>query len=216
MRIEELKQSVSLSIAASIDKTKTKLPIAAFLIEGMSGNTYKRFINTLLSQSSTKKYLEIGVWKGSTSVAAAYGNPDVQCWFIDNFSEFGGPRDQYISNFTKVVGHPPNLIDSDCFGIDPSSHGIDDVDVYFYDGAHLESDHYKALTHYVKHMKESFIYIVDDWGCAQCEPVKKGTYRAIKDLNLKIEQEFNLGQGLSDDSDGWWNGCGVFVLSKPE
>ena len=109
--------------------------------------------------------------------------------------------------------------------------------VYLYDGDHSIEAHEKALTHYINAMDDTFIFMVDDW---MFEGVRKGTYDAIKKLNLKIEYyeerrrmlsfEDDNGPGgsrqwwVTDDNGSlrivqsepqeYWNGIGVFVLTK--
>jgi hypothetical protein len=51
--------------------------------------------------------------------------------------------------------------------------------------------------------------MVDDW----CWPkVQMGTFRAIKELNLKVSLQVNFYG--NEDAEGWWNGCGIFVFEK--
>lgn len=38
-------------------------------------------------------FVNVGVWNGFTLLAGMAGNPDRRCIGVDNFSEFGGPRD---------------------------------------------------------------------------------------------------------------------------
>lgn len=205
-RINELKNAV----AESIISKETNIPDSILNIKGFSGKEYKFFANRLLSKPIVKKYVEIGVWHGSTSIAALKGNTDkLNYWVIDNFSQFGSPKQEFLNNWNNHFGCDPNLIDQDCFNINLTEKAISDVDVYFYDGDHEELDHYKALQYYYNAMASSFIYMVDDW----CWPkVQMGTYRAINDLNLNIEM--HVGFYGNEDANGWWNGCGIFVFKK--
>lgn len=211
-RTEELQNAVNISLALS--EQESSLPMSVLSIQGYSGKKYKRFANTLLSQPVVRSYLEIGVLGGSTSIAGLYGNASrLNYWNIDNFclsSVLGGSENIFTTNWkAHIKDCPPNLINEDCFSVDMKSHGIKNVDVYFYDGEHTEEDQYKALTYYYPAMSDSFIYMVDDWGWAK---VKAGTYRAIQDMKFKVSM-FVERTG-ADDHNGWWNGCGIFVLSK--
>lgn len=198
------------AVEDSLSETHTNLTPEILSIEGMSGKMYKKFANRLLSKPIVKNYLEIGVWKGSTAIAALYNNHHrLRYTVIDNFSEFGGPKNEFISNWKQYNGTIPNLIDDDCFCFNPRDRNISDIDVYFYDGNHEEISHYKALHHYYEAMADSFILMVDDW--TAWNQVKDGTNRAIGDLNLKIEMKIEKVDGGSEQ---WWNGCGIFVLSK--
>lgn len=217
--IDIMKKSVYDSLASGIME-ESKLSEEALSLRGMSGKRYKHFINNLLSKQCVKKYLEIGVFEGSTAVAAAFGNEGPEYFFIDNFSLFGVRPETFINNYNRFISKEMELINDDCFAIDPLSYGIKDIDVYFYDGNHDEEDHYKALKHYYGSMSETFVFIVDDWSW---HDVQKGTYRALDEIGVKIEAKYDFGvnpQGLEMKPTGignpneWWCGCGVFVLSK--
>jgi len=198
------------AVDASLAEIDSKIPDDVFKIEGYSGKQYKKFANRLLGKDIVKNYLEIGVWKGSTAIAALYGNTGkLNHWVIDNWVLFGGPRTEFVVNFLTHLKVQPNLIDEDCFGIDVAQKGISNIDVYFYDGEHEEQDQYKALTYYYNAMSDSFVYMVDDWSWSK---VQAGTYNAIADLNLKIEKKIEFVS--ENDHAGWWNGCAIFVMSK--
>jgi len=206
-RIEELTKALEYSLNFS---EPTTLPDSVFTIQGYSGTLYKQFINRLLSRDIVKNYLEIGVWKGSTAIPALYGNQNrVKHWVIDNWNMDKTSRDIFVSNFQTHLGCSPNLIEQDCFDVDLDTNGIKDIDVYFYDGEHEKEDHKKALTHYYDSLNNDFIFIVDDWGW---DKVQLGTYNAISELNLKIQQFAEAVD--SNNPNGWWNGCGIFLLSK--
>lgn len=188
------------------------LPKEILAIHGMSGSLFRAFLNNLLSISHGCSYLEIGVWKGSCCVSALYRNVGKvkNYWLIDNWSEFGGPKDEFIKNFNNFIGSNPNIFDVDCFGVDPRSLGIKEVDIYFYDGGHSEQDHLNSIVKYLEVMSSEFIFIVDDWNASI---VKDSTMKAIESLNLDTLyfREFITNY---DEKDTWWNGCGIFVLRK--
>lgn len=206
-RTEELKNAVAAAINTT---TPTQVDDKILSIKGFSGKEYKNFSNRLLSMPIVKNYLEIGVWYGSTAIAGLKGNTHkLNYWVVDNFSQFGSPKQDFLNNWNENIGGTPNLIDEDCFQINLTQKGIKDIDVYFYDGDHEEKDHYLALQYYYPSMADTFIYLVDDW----CWPkVQMGTFRAIRELNLKIDM--HVGFYGNEDSNGWWNGCGVFIFQK--
>ena len=72
----------------------TKLPPEVMAIRGMSGKKYRTFINALVESLENPKYLEVGSWMGSTLCSAIHGN-DVEAVAIDNWSQFGGPSDDF-------------------------------------------------------------------------------------------------------------------------
>ena len=184
-------------------------------IDGMSGKKTRHFYNNLLNVADAR-YLEIGTWKGSTTCAAMFGNKaKVLC--IDNWSEFGGPRSEFLINFERFKGdNDANFIESDCFNVDVSA--LPKFNIYMYDGNHSNESHYNALLHYYNCLDDVFIFIVDDWNW---EDVRDGTIKSIQKLNLKVlyEKEIRLTQDGSTTpepllSETWWNGIYVAILQK--
>jgi hypothetical protein len=51
-------------------------------------------------------FVNIGVWNGFTLLAGTKDNPETHCIGVDNFSEFDGPKAQFLERFT------PNKISS--------------------------------------------------------------------------------------------------------
>lgn len=188
------------------------LPDEIKALEGPSGLKYRYFIGRLLATIDRCRFLEIGCWKGSTAISALSGNLDKidKYWLIDNWSLFGGPKEEFFKNFETVCKAKPNLLDVDCFNIDPSELDILDVDVYFYDGGHEFDEQAKALTHWVKSMNNTFIFIVDDTNWSW---VKQGTKKGISDSNLNIAMSWKFDTS-TPDNETWWNGMYIYVLEK--
>lgn len=182
------------------------------LMEGMSGIKTRHFYNNILTIEGTR-YLEIGTWKGSSVCSAMCGNSSsVLC--IDNWSEFGGPKSEFLENFEKYKGNNnAKYIESDCFQIDIST--IGKFNIYMYDGNHSYDSHYKSLTYFIDAMEDEFILIVDDWNWIE---VQNATMDSIRDLKLNIlwnkEIKINNEGITTHDKNGWWNGISVFLIKK--
>ena len=114
---------------------KSKLSEEVLRLDGMSSRKTRHFLNNLAKTN----YLEIGVWKGSTFVAANYGN-DNEATAIDNFSEFGNVSNELKQNL-KLLKNKYSFIEGNCFEIDLTGLGL--FDVYFYDGQHRSYYHYQ-------------------------------------------------------------------------
>ena len=127
------------------------------------------FIFNILSMYKAR-YLEIGTWKGNSVCLAMFGNK-AQIVCIDNWSEFGGPKAEFIVNFEKFKGeNTATFIEKNCFDIDVST--LPKFNIYMYDGNHTEDSHYRALAHFYNCLDDIFIYIVDDWNWKE---VQNGT-----------------------------------------
>jgi hypothetical protein len=184
-------------------------------LDGMTGTKTRHFYNNVLSMDDAR-YLEIGTWKGSSVCSAMFGNKaKVVC--IDNWSEFGGPKQEFLSNFNKYKGeNDATFIENDCFKVDISS--LPKFNVYMYDGNHSDESHFKALTHYYDCLDDTFILIVDDWNW---KGVRDGTKNAIEKLNLKVLHKIEIRLTYNDShtpiniaKTTWWNGIYVAILQK--
>ena len=184
-------------------------------MDGMTGTKTRHFYNNLLNMDDAR-YLEIGTWKGSSVCSAMCGNrATVTC--IDNWSEFGGPKSDFLINFEKYKGeNNANFIEDNCYNVDISV--LSKFNIYMYDGNHSNDSHYNALLHYYNCLDDIFIFIVDDWNWYD---VRDGTINSIKKLNLKVLYEREIR--LTDDNlhteeklakETWWNGIYVAVLQK--
>jgi len=184
-------------------------------MDGMSGTKTRHFYNNLLNTEDAR-YLEIGTWKGS-SVCSAMCNNKAKVVCIDNWSEFGGPKHEFLVNFEKFKGeNDATFIENDCYKVDVSL--LPKFNIYMYDGNHTDESHYNALLHYYNSLDDVFIFIVDDWNCSS---VRDGTINSIQSLNLKVlyEKEIRLTWDNSHTpypqaKESWWNGIYIAILQK--
>lgn len=184
-------------------------------LPGMSGKMTRVFLNRLLSNPGMR-YLEIGVWAGSTFCSALNNNKPDYAAAIDNFSQtwegdFGfSPPKVFSDNTKKFIYTRFDFFDAECFSFNIKEISAP-INCYFYDGGHFELDQYKAIEYYLPVLEKEFIYICDDWNWLD---VKIGTYRAFREYGLTIVKEWNLATSYNGDYNNWWNGLGVFVLRK--
>ncbi len=198
---------------AKAETLQSNLNQGVLSIEGMSSPKVRHFLNNLCSMPNTH-YLEIGCWKGSTFVAALYGNNQTisSAVALDNWSEFGGPKDAFELNCATFL--PANAYafhSKDCFKIDPKSVCNNPVNIYFYDGAHTQEDQELAFTHYNEVLDNVFVAVVDDWNHP---PVSVGTRSAFNKLGYKILFERILPARWNGDTENWWNGLYIAVIRK--
>lgn len=212
-RMETYKALIDTAFS-NAEQNISKITSEIIQLEGFSGTKTRHFYNNLLVDGA--RYLEIGTWKGSSVCSAMYGNKaTVVC--IDNWSEFGGPKDEFLVNFEKFKGkNDATFIENDCYKVDVSL--LPKFNIYMYDGNHTDESHYKALLHYYNCLDDVFIFIVDDWNW---EDVRNGTLASIRTLNLKVlyEKEIRLTWDNShtphpEANYTWWNGIYVAILQK--
>lgn len=200
------------------ERGESKLPAEILEMEGMSGIKTRHFYNNLLEMDGAR-YLEIGVWKGSSSCSAMYGNK-ADFTMIDDFSAFGGPKHEFIANLDKYRGESfALLIEKDCFKIDVSG-WQKRFNIFIADADHSEDSQRRIIEHYLPVMEDTFILIVDDWNWKE---VQKGTSDAIFNANLKVRcmyqkkttSDYTFPADQEVAKNGWWNGICIFVLQKP-
>ena len=194
-----------------------KLPDWIVKMSGMSGRKYRYLINSLVENIPDARYLEIGSWAGSTACSAMWGNSaDVIC--IDNWSEFGGPKDLFLQ-YTEAAKNPGirfSFIESDFRTVDWKA--INNVNIYLFDGPHTEVDQYDGVAIAQPGLNDTYILIVDDYNWPD---VRNGTNRAINLLDLKIEcsieirtTQDNSHPTVDSGNSDWHNGYFLAVVSK--
>ena len=190
---------------------KSKLPPRVRAITGMSGQAFRSALNNLMQLIEAPRYLEIGSWAGSTAAASLYQNALQECTCIDNWSEFGGPRREFLENIQLTDPTVRvNLIEKDFRAVDYEAIGSH-FNVFFFDGPHSEKDHYDGLCLPQPCLDGQYVLVVDDWNFRE---VRDGTRRAISDLNAKIlfridvrTTRDNTQPEIRLEQSQWHNGC---------
>lgn len=220
-KIENKKSKYAQLIEDSLENNTSKLPNWILEMDGMSGRKYRHFINNLIYSLEDPRYLEIGCWKGSTSCSAIFGNK-VNSYCIDNWSQFGGPKNIFCDNVQKCADECDDIeiIFEEADFKKISYTEIGKYNVYLFDGPHEEKDQYDGLMFVQPALDDEFIFICDDWNW---EKVRIGTMNAIKKLNLDIL--FSIDIKTTDDgsyppendtkqNSDWHNGYYISVLRK--
>jgi len=185
-------------------------------LEGMTGSMTRHLYNNLCSfnkgNNDKTRYLEIGCYKGSSTISALYGN-DCQTTVIDNWSEFGGPKDTFYANmqtYFKDIFNDETIqvINENSFDL-KTKPKFRPYDIYLYDGNHSEKCQEEAITYYWEYLADPCVILIDDWDwdCA-----KNGTLRGLEKVNANILHRWDIHQ--PGGSNGFWNGCGVFLVSN--
>jgi hypothetical protein len=213
--MSDLQQHIEAAFEKS-EKGESKITDEILKMEGMSGRKTRHFYNNLLNKSDAR-YLEIGTWKGSSVCSAMCGNKaTVVC--IDNWSEFGGPKSEFLANFNTYKGkNNAQFIEQDCYTVDITK--LPKFNIYMFDGNHTKDSHYKALIHYYNCLDDTFVFIVDDWNW---KDVRDGTCDSLKQLQLSVLYEREIKTTTdgthppwgSEQQQQWHNGIYVAILQK--
>ena len=194
-----------------------KIDPAILAMDGMSGRKYRLLINHLIEAVPQARYLEIGTWAGSTLCSAINGN-QVRAVAIDNWSEFGGPKAQFLSNLErfKTPGADVTFLENDFRKIDYA--GLGRFNVYMFDGPHTAADQYDGISLPLPALEDEFILIVDDWNHT---PAREGTLKALTALNLTVLHGVAIRTTLDGShptlarqASDWHNGYFIAVISK--
>lgn len=217
------KTNYSTLIQECLSEENSNLPDWILEMDGMSGKKYRHFINNLIDKIENPRYLEVGCWKGSTTCSAIYGN-DVTAYCIDNWSEFGGPKDIFCKNIERCVDDCENIgitFEESDFR-DMNYMEIGKYNLYLFDGPHKMQDQYDGLYFVQQALDDEFIFICDDWNW---KDVRDGTFQAISDLKLNViyskeirttdDDSYPSEENTKQNSD-WHNGYYISVLSKNE
>jgi hypothetical protein len=179
----DLVAKVDSALTAAVLISSLDSGVGIYSIEGMSGKKYRFFINALVHSVSDARYLEIGSWAGSTLCSAIHGNK-VWAVAIDNWSEFGGPKDVFMKNVMNFKTPEAEVIflESDFRKVDyhQMQRGFN---IYLFDGPHSAQDQYDGLAMALPAVDKQFVFIVDDWNW---DRVREGTNGAIKRCGLKV------------------------------
>ncbi len=224
----DLAVKVDQALHAAVAQDDLNADTGIYGIDGMSGKKYRYFINTLVASLDDPRYLEVGSWMGSTLCSAIHGNK-VKAVAIDNWSEFGGPKEGFLKNverFTTPEAHV-TFVEADFRTIDFSRlPGL--FNVYLFDGPHDAIDQYKGLSMALPCLDNRFVFIVDDWNWGR---VRDGTLAAISKCDLTLLYAAAIRTTDNDISPDhllpiedwravrdfdWHNGYFIAVLDKAE
>jgi hypothetical protein len=222
--VEHLERCLARSMAdtSSLSDDVLRLP-------GFSGIMTRHLYNNVCSlrvPGRDTRYLEVGTWKGSSLVSALFGNDHVHATVVDNWSQFGGPKEDFLATVQRLLPSAHlDVVDRDCFKVDPaellaaSSVAGTPIDIYLFDGEHTYEAQRRAITHFAPALRrDAAIVMVDDWNWPD---VRAGTMKGIQDAGLRIQFQYELRHTLDDthtesETAGrqFWNGIGVFVLAE--
>jgi hypothetical protein len=207
--IGHVKRSISMAC-----NNMSKLTEDILRIEGMSGDKTRHLYNNICSLEGVN-YLEVGSYKGSSTVSAMFKN-NIRGYCVDNWGQYGG-RSEFASNVQKFL--PSNdirVIEKDCW-LMTLDDVKDSIQIFLYDGSHTYEDQKRAITYFTPFFSERVIIMIDDWMCDWVD-VKSGTLDGIKEANLKVLFQHEIGLVNTTDyhvgGDTFWNGCGIFVCER--
>ncbi len=106
-------------------------------------------------------FVNVGVWHGFTFLTGMAGNADKRCIGVDDFSEFGGPRDAFLRRFEhrRSARHEFHEMDYRAYFAERHQGPIG---VYFYDGEHGYDNQLRGLEAAERFFAPGCVIVVDD------------------------------------------------------
>lgn len=197
---------------------RDELPAWVIGMSGMSGRRYRLLVNAVVRLVSRPVYLEVGSWSGSTAAAVLAGNScEVIC--VDNWSEFGGPREEFLANTSRANTrrNRVQILEKDFREVDFSSLEPK-ANIYLFDGPHSERDQFDGIVMAMPALQNRFLLVVDDYNWASS---RIGTERALVDLGVEVEASIRirtnalrLGPARLFQESDWHNGYFLAVVTK--
>ncbi len=184
----------NLLIPSIVDIRNTNLPIdeketkeilhEVCQVPRMSTFAIGAIINQIVSNMPPDTaFVNIGVWHGYTLLCGLVNNPDKKCIGVDNFSEFGGPREEFLERFENYKGKNHQFYDMDYLEYFSKVHK-DPIGFYIYDGNHSKENQFRGLQVAEPFFAKDCLILVDDINWP--EPME-GTNEFIKQSKYNYE-----------------------------
>ena len=122
------------------------------------GATINRIVSELPDGTA---FVNVGVWNGFSLLSGMAGNADKRCVGIDNFSEFGGPKEAFLERFNARRSAVHEFHEMDYAKYFATTH-TGEIGLYFYDGDHAREHQCMGLALAERFFSRDCIILVDD------------------------------------------------------
>lgn len=147
-------------------------------------------------------FVNVGVWHGFTLLAGMAGNAAKRCVGVDNFSEFGGPKQAFLGRWEPRKGPAHEFHEMDYRDYFARVHH-GPIGLYIYDGDHAYQHQLRGLEVADPHLAPGCIILVDDTN--EPDPAnatrdfmaaRPGCYRMLFDRKTVCNSHPTLWNGL--------------------
>ena len=159
------------------------------------------------SMAPGEAFVNVGVWNGFTFLAGVSGNPDQVCIGVDNFSQFGGPKEAFRSRFEQFRSARHRFYDMDYKDYFASTHK-EPIGFYLYDGEHSYQNQFDALRLAEPFFASGAVIMVDDTN--DPEP-RQATLDFVRGNKNRYETILDV-KTHENQHPTWWNG--VMLIRK--
>lgn len=160
------------SLGLSLEMANTKIPEneremkkrlrKICQIPKMSTFAIAALINQGIAQMpESQAFVNVGVWNGFTFLAGMANHRDKKCIGVDNFSQFGGPKDDFLKRFYELKSDRHFFYDLDYEEYFAKIHQ-EPIGFYIYDGEHSYENQLKGLKIAEPFFAKNCLVLVDD------------------------------------------------------
>ena len=178
-------------------------------IDSMSTFAIGYVINKICQElNDNENYVNIGVWKGFSMIAGML-NTNCNVYGNDNFSQFDGPKKEFIRKFNSLKNEEKHFF----YECDYKDFFKDfeklkkSISFYYYDGEHTYKNQFENLIIAKEYFKSGTIILVDD---VNFQEVESGT----KDFISKYPNEYKIIKDIKTANNhchpSYWNGLFLF------
>ena len=150
-------------------------------------------------------FVNVGVWNGFTFLAGLVNNPRKKCIGIDNFSEFGGPREEFLERFNRYKSDAHHFYEMDYERYFHEIHR-DRIGFYIYDGEHSYRNQLKGLQVAEPFFADDCTVLIDDTNIPD-------VHRATVDFMAQSKHKYRVivdQKTFHNTHPTYWNGLIVF------
>lgn len=157
--------------------------------------------------ASDQAFVNVGVWHGFTFLSGLIENPDKLCIGVDNFSQFGGPKEAFLAKFHHYKSAAHYFYDMDYIQYFTEVHKKP-IGFYIYDGNHSYEDQLLGLEIAEPFLVNGSILLVDD---TNAQEARSGTLDFVAKSKFKYELIFDQSTA-GNYHPTFWNG--IMVLRR--
>ena len=128
-------------------------------------------------------FVNVGVWHGFTFLSGLVNNWRKRCIGVDNFTEFGGPREAFLKRFNNYRGPNHYFYEMDYVDYFSQIHS-GPIGFYIYDGHHGYDSQIMGLRMAEPFLSENSTILIDD---TNYDEVRKSTVDFIDDSSYEYE-----------------------------
>jgi hypothetical protein len=150
-------------------------------------------------------FVNVGVWHGFSFLAGIAANPDRECVAIDNFSQFGGPKAEFLARFEGLRSAEHHFHERDYEEYFSTTHR-GQIGCYIYDGEHSYRNQLRGLEVAEPFFAEGCVILVDDTNLPDAR-------QATLDFIARHPDRYRMLLDQATGTNGhptFWNGLMVF------